>query len=121
MTRTSTIALSAGLLMTVGAALADDTFEGAYLQNQACRGDKSDPEFLRVSISPREISYAGGVCSIDDRKDDGKKIAVRVTCKFKSGSVMSDNLTFTLRDDSTLHMAQKDGYTANLYRCPAAK
>ena len=117
-----TLALGAGLMMTLTTALAEDklAIEGNYLQNQPCRGNGSDPEYLRVKITPQEITYAGGVCSIDEKQQDGKKFSIRVTCKFKSGTVVSDNIAFTVRNEETLDMVQKDGsYTAVLNRCPS--
>jgi hypothetical protein len=122
MPRTQALALGAGLALTLTAALAEDTqpIEGTFLQNQPCRGNKSDPEYLRVKITPQEISYAGGVCSIDESQQDGKEFSLRVTCKFKSGTVVSDRISFTVRDSNTLDMAQKDGsYKAVLNRCPS--
>lgn len=109
-------------MMTLTSALADDKLfiEGNYLQNQPCRGNNSDPEYLRVQITPQEISYAGGICSIDEKQQNGKTFSIRVTCKFKSGTVVSDNIAFTVRNEKTLDMAQKDGsYTAVLNRCPS--
>jgi len=122
MRSTRTLALSAGLMMTLTSALAEDKLliEGSYLQNQPCRGNSSDPEYLRVKITPLEISYAGGVCSIDEMQQDGKTFSIRVTCKFKSGTVVSDNIAFTVRNEMTLDMVQKGGsYTAVLNRCPS--
>ena len=109
-------------MITLTSALAEDklAIEGNYLQNQPCRGNSSDPEYLRVKISPQEISYAGGICSIDEMRQEGKKYSIRVTCKFKSGTVLSDNISFTVRDTKTVDMAQRDGsYTAVLNRCPS--
>lgn len=109
-------------LMTVlsGALAADDfTLEGIYTQDQPCVGDGTDPDFLLVKITPKDISYASGVCTIDEKKQAGDKIEVRVTCKFLSGSVMAANIAFTRRDDKTLDMTQQDGtYQAVLHRCP---
>jgi hypothetical protein len=107
--------------MMLGSALAGDSFvfEGTYLQNKPCQGDGSDAMLLRVTITPQEITYAGGVCAIDDKRQDGNKLSLHVTCKFKSGVVVSDNISFTAQDDRTLSMAQQDGsYTAVLNRCP---
>jgi hypothetical protein len=118
---TGTLAVIASLTMLSASAVAEDklVIEGTYLQNQPCHGNGSDPEYLRVKITPQDISYAGGVCAIDDTKQDGKTFTMHVTCKFKSGTVVSDNISFTVRDEKTLKMAQKDGsYTAVLNRCP---
>jgi hypothetical protein len=44
---------------------------------------------------------------------------MRLTCKFKSGAVLSSGVTFTKKDDNTLDMAQQEGtYRAVLHRCP---
>jgi hypothetical protein len=121
MTRTRACVFAAALTAMLGSAFAGDSFvfEGTYLQNKPCEGDGSEAALLRVTITPQEISYAGGVCSIDDRRQDRDKLWLRVTCKFKSGVVVSDNISFTVRDDKTLSMAQQDGsYTAVLNRCP---
>ena len=89
------------------------------MQNKVCHGDGRDLEPMKVKIATQEISYAGGVCSIDDKRQDGNTLSVRVTCKFKSGSVLSDTIMFTAKDDKSLAMAQKSGsYTATLNRCP---
>jgi len=115
------LALGAVALVIADVAPAQEqgNIEGTYLQNQACRGDGRDPEFLRVKITGNEIVHSGGVCSIDNRQQDGKKISLRVTCKFKSGTVLSDTISFTLRDDKTMDMTQQHGsYTAVLNRCP---
>ncbi len=115
------LALCIGLVVVLTPALAEDqlAIEGNYLQNKPCQGNNKDPEYLRVKITPQEISYAGGICSIDERQQDGKTFTMRVTCKFKSGAVVSDKIAFTVRNETTLDMVQKDGsYTAVLNRCP---
>jgi hypothetical protein len=113
--------LAAGLVLTASCALAEGDFplEGVYTQNEPCRGDGSKQEFLRVKVTPQEVSYAGGNCSIDDKQQDGDKIAMRVTCKFASGAVMGSAITFTKKDNNTFAMAQVEGtYKAVLHRCP---
>ena len=95
--------------------------EGNFLRNQVCEGDGSDSEPLRVKITTDQIFYVGGVCAIDDRKLDESSITLtmRVTCKFKSGTVLSSSIRFTKRDETTVDMAQVDGsYRAVLNRCP---
>src|ERR1700686_5233815 len=96
------------LAMLLNSALAEGDFpiEGVYTQNEACRGDGSKQEFLRVRITPQDVSYAGGVCSIDTRQQDPDKVRMKVTCKFKSGSVLSSSISFTKKDTNTLDMAQ---------------
>lgn len=93
--------------------------EGQYLQNRRCKGDRTDPAGMKVTIAPREITYSGGVCSIDSRRDEERKVVMSVTCKFRSGAVMGADIAFAALDDGTLHMVQQDGtFEANLYRCP---
>jgi hypothetical protein len=115
------LALAAGSLMLAGAAFAQDKFplEGIYMQTRPCKGDKTDVEALRVRITDRQINFAGGICSIDERRQEDKTVWLRVTCKFKSGAVLSDNISFTMKDENTFDVAQKDGsYRAVISRCP---
>ncbi len=115
------IAFGAGIaMMLLSPALSDDVipFEGIYLQNRACNGDKNDPDALRVKIGAKEISYAGGLCSIDDKQQTGNKLSVRLTCKFNSGGVVSAHIGFTIKNDKIIDLVQLDGsYTAVLHRC----
>ncbi len=107
-------------VLTSGALAADDLpIAGLYTQDEACKGDGSDPDYLLVKITPKDISYASGVCSIDHAQQNANKTLLRVTCKFLSGAVMASDISFTARDSKTLDMAQQDGsYTAVLHRCP---
>ena len=118
-----TLAVSTVLAMLFNSALAEGDFpiEGVYTQNEACRGDGSKQEFLRVKITSQDVSYAGGLCSIDTRQQDADKLTMTVTCKFKSGAVMSSAISFTKKDANTLDMAQQGGgtYKAVLHRCLA--
>ena len=105
----------------VGVAFAEDDFaiEGVYTQNELCRGDGTQQKFLRVTVTAQDVSYSGGVCSIDSRQQDGDRLAMRVTCKFTSGAVMASAVTFTKKDNNTFDMAQNEGtYKAVLHRCP---
>jgi hypothetical protein len=115
-----TFSVSAVLATLLNSAWAESDFpiEGVYTQNEACRGDGSKQEFLRVKITSQDVSYAGGICSIDSRNQVADKIGMKVTCKFKSGAVMSSAISFTKRDNNTLDMAQQEGtYKAVLHRC----
>jgi hypothetical protein len=115
-----TFCLSAVLAILWNSAWAEGDFliEGVYTQNEACRGDGSKQEFLRVKITSQDVSYSGGICSIDTRQQDADKVDMKVTCKFKSGAVMSSTISFTKKDSNTLDMAQQDGtYKAVLHRC----
>ncbi len=116
-----TFALSVVLTTLLNSAWAEGDFpiEGVYTQNEACRGDGSKQEFLRVKITAQDVSYSGGSCSIDTKQQDVDKVSMKVTCKFKSGAVMSSTISFAKRDNDTLDMAQQQGgtYKAVLHRC----
>ncbi len=115
------LALGAGCALTLNAAQAGDALliDGTYLRNQVCSGDTNDTDARLVKITAKEIYHAGGVCTIDDRREDGKTVTMRVSCKFKSGAILSSSISFTLRDDKTLDMEQLDGsFKAVLSRCP---
>lgn len=113
--------LAAGLGAGLNCALADGDFaiEGTFTQNEACKGDGSKQPFALVKVTPQDVTYSGGVCSIDSKQQEGDSLAMRVTCKFSSGAVMSSAVTFTKRDNNTFDMAQQEGtYKAVLHRCP---
>ena len=117
------LALTAGaaLVVLMNCALAEGDFpiEGVYTQNELCRGDGSQQQFLRVKVTAQDVSYSGGICSIDSKQQDGNSLAMRVTCKFTSGAVMASAVTFTKKDNNTFDMAQNEGtYKAVLHRCP---
>jgi hypothetical protein len=115
----SALAAGAALAMVSTCALADGEFEGVFTQNEMCKGDGSKQEFAIVKVTAKDVSYSGGVCSIDSRQDTGSTIAMRLTCKFTSGAVMSSGVTFTKKDNNTFDMAQQEGtYKAVLHRCP---
>jgi hypothetical protein len=115
-------AVGAGLAMFLSCAFAEGDFpiEGTYTQNEICRGDGSKQQFALVKVTAQDVSYSGGVCSIDSKQQDGDSLAMRVTCKFKtSGAVMASAVTFTKKDNDTFDMAQQEGtYKAVLHRCP---
>jgi hypothetical protein len=107
--------------MILNCAFAEGDFpiEGIYTQNEACRGDGSQQQFLRVKVTAQDVSYSGGVCSIDSKQQNGDNLAMRVTCKFSSGAVMASAVTFTKKDNDTFDFAQNEGtYKAVLHRCP---
>jgi hypothetical protein len=99
---------------------ADQTqIDGQYLQNRRCKGDRSDPAHLKVTIAAQEITYSGGNCSIDSRRDEDRKVVISVTCRFRSGAVSSADIAFEPRDGGGLHMTQQDGtFEADLFKCP---
>jgi hypothetical protein len=102
------------------AAVAADDFPltGNYTQNVACKGDGSDPATAKVTISPQEIVSNVGVCTILDKKKNGRSISAHVECKFAGGPLIGD-ITFTPRPDNTIEFVDRDmTYKAVLYRCP---
>jgi hypothetical protein len=102
------------------AAIAADDFPltGNYTQNVACKGDGSDPATAKVSISSQEIVSNVGVCTILDKKADGRSISAHVECKFAGGPLIGD-ITFTPRPDHTIEFVDRDmTYKAVLYPCP---
>jgi hypothetical protein len=118
--RTRTFALGAGIAMILNCVYAQGNFplEGIFTQNEVCKGDGSQQQYLRVKITPNDVSYSGGVCTIDMKHLDGNTMAMRVTCKFTSGAVMASSISFTMKDNNTFDMAQQDGtYRAVLHRC----
>jgi hypothetical protein len=112
--------LALAALTFSNAAIAADDFPltGKYTQNVACKGDGTDAETAKVTISPQEIVSNVGVCTILDTKHNGGSILAHVECKFPSGPLLGD-ITFTPRPDNTIEFVDRDGtYKAVLYPCP---
>jgi hypothetical protein len=117
----ATLVVGATLAMGWNCALAEGDFpiEGIFTQNETCRGDGSKQQFALVKVTPQDVSYSGGVCTIDSKQLNGNSLSMRLTCKFTSGAVLSSGVTFTKKDDNTFDMAQQEGtYRAVLHRCP---
>ncbi|MBA9064755.1 hypothetical protein GGQ91_004161 [Methylobacterium fujisawaense] len=114
------VAGAAAAMVLVGArACAEDAFEGRYLQNRPCRGDRTDPPSLRVTITPQQITYAGGTCAIKTRRGEGSRLIFGVACRFRSGITMGSDIVFTRQRGGVWHMIQGDGdFEADIYRCP---
>jgi hypothetical protein len=108
-----------GLVLADTAGAADDfPFTGNYTQNIACKGDGSDPDMAKVKISPQEIVSNVGVCTILDKKMNGRSISAHVECKMAGGPMVGD-ITFTPRPDNTIEFVDRDmTYKAVLYPCP---
>jgi len=91
---------------------------GNYMQNVPCKGNASDQQALKVSISQQQIVSNIGVCTILDSKQEGDSFHLHVECKFPAGPLVGD-LTFTPRPDQTVKFVDRDNtYNAILYRCP---
>lgn len=101
------------------AAQAGSALEGRYLQDRPCRGDGSDPANLKVTITPQQITYAGGTCAIRTKRSEGSRLIFGVSCRFRSGHTMGSDIVFTHRPGGAWHMSQGDGdFEAEIYRCP---
>jgi hypothetical protein len=100
------------------AAGADFPLTGTYMQNVACKGDGSDQAALKVTISPQQIVSNVGVCTILEKRRDGKSYKLHVECKFPAGPLVGD-LTFTPQPNHTIKFVDRNNtYNAVLYRCP---
>ena len=107
------------VMPSVGFAADDFPLDGTFMQNRPCHGDGSDAKPLLVTIHEDTIEYRGGTCVLTDKRLDGKKLSVHVTCKGRSGSVLSGDISFTLHDDGNLEMIDQDrNYRVMLSRCP---
>ena len=119
--RTAVFSVAATLTAT---AQAEDRLllNGTYLQNKPCLGDGTDLKALLVKITPKEIEYSGGQCSIDDQRHKGNSVTMRTTCKTRRGAIMSGDVTFSLREDGTISLVDQDrSYRAVLYKCPGER
>jgi hypothetical protein len=108
------------LAVMASPALGEDEFPiiGTYTKDATCRGDASRREDLRVKITGKEIQSTLGVCTILHSKRDGKTIAAQVECKVPGDQLILGDVTFTMRDDSTLDFDDQDHTSpAVLYKC----
>jgi hypothetical protein len=95
--------------------------QGSYTQNEACKGDGSDPAKKLVIIHEKQVDSNFGPCTFADKKWDGKVLKANATCKNKAGSTFDVSLAFTLKDDNTVDFVEESSqYKSVLYRCPAA-
>ena len=109
------------LIATAAAARAEDEFPivGTYTRDTACKGNGSDRPDLVVRITRERIESQMGVCRILNRKRDGKDIMAHVECMVPGGEqpILGD-VTFTIRDDTTLDFADQDHTSdATLHKC----
>jgi len=117
--RIATVVLALTMFAPCARAADETPIEGQYLQNRRCKGDRSDPAQLKVTIAEHEITYSGGICAIDSRRNEGSRIVYAVTCKFRSGTVMGADIAFTPGGGGSLHMVQLDGtFETDLHKCP---
>jgi hypothetical protein len=113
------LAAAAAIASNRGVAAEEFAIAGTYVQKRVCRGDGSDPKRLVVVIATDEIKYGGGTCMLTEKHVEGETLSARATCKFRSGRILSSNITLTKRADNNVEMVDPEGaYNAVLYRCP---
>ncbi|HEY1542813.1 MAG TPA: hypothetical protein VGG01_10415 [Xanthobacteraceae bacterium] len=114
------LALSASAARAQDSAAQEKELQGAYTQNQACKGDGSDPAKKLVTIHEKQVDSNFGPCVFADKKWNGKVLKTNATCKNKTGSSFDVSLEFTLHDDNTVAFVEEGSqYKSVLYRCPA--
>ena len=112
-------------LMVAAAALAlpaaaEPVLTGTYTQNQACKGNGSDPKKL-VKINDKDVVSNFGPCTFLDKQTTGRTTKAQATCKSQSGE-FDVALVFTLKDDNTVDfLEESSNYKSVLYRCPEAQ
>ena len=98
----------------------EKALQGTYTQNQACKGDGSDPAKKLVTIHEKQVDSNFGPCTFADKKWNGKVLKTSATCKNKTGSTFDVSLEFTLKDNNTVGFVEEGSqYKSVLYRCPA--
>jgi hypothetical protein len=111
---------TAAMIVCLAPGIDDFPIVGTYVQNRRCRGDGTDPASLLVTILVDEIRYRGGTCLLSDKRRDGDRILVRAACRFRSGSILSGDVTFRMRADRNVEMLDPErNHTTVLYRCPS--
>jgi hypothetical protein len=104
-----------------GPARAEDPFPivGTYLENRVCKGDGTDPADKRIKITANAIDSSFGLCTLQDKRRNGNKITVQITCKDPQGGALTSDISFTMRDPKTLDFAdQFETYKTTLHKCP---
>jgi hypothetical protein len=105
----------------LGPARAEDLFPivGTYLENRVCKGDGTDPADKRIKITANAIDSSFGLCTLQDKRRNGNKITVQITCKDPQGGALTSDISFTMRDPKTLDFAdQFETYKTTLHKCP---
>jgi hypothetical protein len=120
--------ITGGVLLTALAVFAapaagEDDFPivGTYWRDAVCKGDGSGRPDLQVRITRQQIDSDMGACRILNRKRAGKAYLIHVECKIAGGALVLGDVTFTMRDGTTLDFEDQDHTSdATLYRCPAS-
>ena len=102
----------------------DAALLGTWVQNQACKGDGSDPALAKklVKIGEKQVDSNFGPCTFNaDKAWSGKTLKATASCKNKSGTEFDVKLSFTLKDDQTVDFLEEGSqYKSVLYRCGGA-
>ena len=99
---------------------AEKALQGTYTQNQACKGNGSDPANKLVTIRDKQVDSNFGPCMFGDKQWSGKVLKTSATCKNKTGATFDVSLEFTLKDDNTVDFVEEGSqYKSVLHRCPA--
>jgi hypothetical protein len=102
-------------------AAAEDDFPivGSYTRDIACNGNGSDRPDLLVRIGREQIESHMGVCRILNRKRADNVFHVHVECRMFGDQPVLGDVTFTVRDSTTLDFEDQDHTSdATLHRCP---
>ena len=115
------VLLAALVFFTAPVASEDDfPIVGTYWRDIACKGNGSSRPDLLVRITQQQIESDMGVCRVLNRKRAGKAFLIHVECKIASGALVLGDVTFTLRDGTTLNFEDQDHTSdATLYKCAA--
>jgi hypothetical protein len=96
---------------------------GTYTQNQACKGDGSDPALAKklVKVGDTQVDSNFGPCVFGEKSWSGKVLKATATCKNTAGTEFDVSLSFTLKDDKTVEFVEEGSqYKSVLYRCAGA-
>jgi len=91
---------------------------GTYTRDITCKGTASDRPDLKVKITRMEIASNMGICEILNRKRDGRVFSLHLGCRVPGDQIILGDVTFTIRDDSTLDFEDQDHTSdAVLHKC----
>jgi hypothetical protein len=96
---------------------------GTYTQNQACKGDGSDPALAKklVKVGDKQVDSNFGPCVFGEKSWSGKVLKATATCKNTIGTEFDVSLSFTLKDDKTVDFVEEGSqYKSVLHRCEGA-
>ena len=120
MVRIASGVLLAALVVVATPAAGEDDFPivGTYWRDNPCQGNGASRADLLVRITQQQIESDMGVCRILNRKRAGKAFLIHVECKIAGGALVLGDVTFTMRDGTTLDFEDQDHTSdATLYKC----